>query len=201
MSLEALEDASAVRDDEGGKEPAGGEANPGDAPAMNGGAAAVARATEAGGAPVVAPRTVGELSNLIARASRDGRQVRFIGNATSPPRRLPGPTGGPGGKHARAGHGSRVRPSRPDPHCGRRGLPRPTGTGHRRPGPVAPPRPARAGPAQPWRRAGEWGVRTAAREVRHPPRPRPRPDAGDRGRGACSSWAAAWSRTSPATTW
>ncbi|MXW11050.1 MAG: FAD-binding oxidoreductase [Gammaproteobacteria bacterium] len=85
MSLEALEDASAVRDDEGGKEPAGGEANPGDAPAMNGGAAAVARATEAGGAPVVAPRTVGELSNLIARASRDGRQVRFIGNATSLP--------------------------------------------------------------------------------------------------------------------
>ncbi|MYF61249.1 MAG: FAD-binding oxidoreductase, partial [Gammaproteobacteria bacterium] len=92
MSLEALEDASAVRDDEGGKEPVDGEAHPGDAPAMNGGAAAGGRAKEAGGAPVVEPRTVGELRNLMARASRDGRQVRFIGNATSlPPGYLDGP--------------------------------------------------------------------------------------------------------------
>ena len=92
MSPEALEDAPAVSDDEAGSEPVDGDANPGVATGMNGPAAADGRAAGAGGAPVVVPRTVEELSSLMARASRDGRQVRCIGNATSlPPGYLAGP--------------------------------------------------------------------------------------------------------------
>lgn len=52
---------------------------------MNGGATADGWAAEAGDAPVVAPRKVEEVRELIARASRDGRRVRCIGNATSLP--------------------------------------------------------------------------------------------------------------------
>ena len=85
MSLEALEDASAVRDDEAGTEDRTREANPGDAPGINGGAAADGWAAKAGEAPVVAPRKVEEVRELMARASRDGRRVRCIGNASSLP--------------------------------------------------------------------------------------------------------------------
>ena len=79
-------------ENDGGKERRGAEASSGLAADMNGEAAADGRAAEAGGAPVVAPQTVEELRELMARASRDGRQVRCIGNATSlPPGYLDGP--------------------------------------------------------------------------------------------------------------
>ena len=92
MSLDELNGPTTVSDDEAGTERLDREANPGVAPGMNGGAAAHGRAAVAGGAPVVVPQTVKELRNLMARASRDGRQVRCIGNASSlPPGYLDGP--------------------------------------------------------------------------------------------------------------
>ncbi len=92
MSPEKLSGSTTVSDDEAGTERVDGEANPGVSAAMNGGTAVDGRLTVPGGAPVVVPQTVEELSNLMARASRDGRQVRCIGNATSlPPGYLDGP--------------------------------------------------------------------------------------------------------------
>lgn len=97
MSLEKPEDTPAVSDDEAGNdgdfaaERTGGAITRA-APGMNGEAAVDGRSAGVGRAPVVAPRTVAELRNLMARASRDGRQVRCIGNATSlPPGYLDGP--------------------------------------------------------------------------------------------------------------
>lgn len=91
MSPEKLNGSTTVSDDEAGTERVDGEANPGVSAGMNGGTV-VDRRQAAGGAPVVAPRTVEELSTLMARASSDGRQVRCIGNATSlPPGYLDGP--------------------------------------------------------------------------------------------------------------
>lgn len=92
MSPDELNGPTTVSDGQAGTERADREANPGGAPAVNGGAAADGRAAVAGGAPVVVPQTVKELRNLMARASRDGRQVRCIGNASSlPPGYLDGP--------------------------------------------------------------------------------------------------------------
>ncbi len=92
MSLDERNGPATVSDDEAGTERPDREANPGVAPGMNGGAAADSRAAVAGRAPVVVPQTVRELRNLMARASRDGRQVRCIGNASSlPPGYLDGP--------------------------------------------------------------------------------------------------------------
>lgn len=92
MSPEKPNGSAMVSDDEAGRERVEGDANPGVSPEKNGGAAVDGRSRMLGGAPVVVPRTVEELGNLIARASRDGRQVRCIGNATSlPPGYLEGP--------------------------------------------------------------------------------------------------------------
>ena len=85
MRLGKLGDAPPVTDEEVGSEHADGETTPGAEPGVNGEVAVDRRVVEAGGAPVVAPRTLQELSNLMARASRDGRQVRCIGNGTSLP--------------------------------------------------------------------------------------------------------------------
>ena len=109
MSLEeprstAVRGDGSARDRTDTRERAGAEALAGARPGMNGGSAVEGRPTEGtdaaegamgaegGGAPVVVPESVEELSELLARASRDGRRVRCIGNATSlPPGHLDGP--------------------------------------------------------------------------------------------------------------
>lgn len=92
MSLEKLSGSTTVSDDEAGTERMGGEANPGARDGMNGVPGVGGRSPGAGGAPVLVPATVEELADLMARVSRDGRQVRCIGNATSlPPAYLDGP--------------------------------------------------------------------------------------------------------------
>ncbi len=92
MRLEALEDAPAVSDDEAGSEPVDGDRNPGVAPGMNAGPPADGQATGAGDPPLVTPATVEELGAVMARASREGRRVRCVGNGTSlPPGHLDGP--------------------------------------------------------------------------------------------------------------
>ena len=85
MSPEKLSGSTTVSDEEAGTERMGGEANPGARDGVNGVAAVDGRSVGAGGAPVLAPGTVEELGDLMAEASRDGRQVRCIGNATSLP--------------------------------------------------------------------------------------------------------------------
>ena len=92
MSTGELNGSATVSDDEAGIKRVDEGANPGARDGMNGVAAVEGRSARAGGAPVVVPGTVEELGDLMARASRDGRQVRCIGNATSlPPGYLDGP--------------------------------------------------------------------------------------------------------------
>ena len=85
MSPEKLSGSTTMSDEEAGTERMGGEANPGARDGVNGVAAVDGRSVGAGGAPVLAPGTVEELGDLMAGASRDGRQVRCIGNASSLP--------------------------------------------------------------------------------------------------------------------
>ena len=92
MSREKLNGSTTVSDDETDAERVGGAANTRVTDDVNGVAAVGGRPVGSGGAPVVVPGTLRELRNLMARASRDGRQVRCIGNATSlPPGYLDGP--------------------------------------------------------------------------------------------------------------
>ena len=81
-----LEDGAA-REDGARRDPSGGDGGaPPDPTAETNGAAALDDGlADALGAPVAVPRSVEELSALMARASREGRRVRCIGNATSPP--------------------------------------------------------------------------------------------------------------------